>query len=131
MEEYLTSMEDTIEAIDKYDAFVHKRLLRSFRSDITSFKELLEIYVSHCLRSVSINIDKLIYLDRIKELVGLEYINEKDLEFITRLTMIRDDITYGNNRAVEGELIEFYEQYKDSFYSIYKTIKDIKIRCNQ
>lgn len=57
MNECLLSMEEVIEALDKYDEFVQRRLLRSFRPEIMGFKELLGEYTSHCLRTVSVNVN--------------------------------------------------------------------------
>lgn len=126
MEECLTNMEDTIDALDKYDEFIHKRLLRSFRPEITGFKELLGEYISHCLRTVSVSVNELTYLDSVRETIRLGYIDEENLEFLTKLTKLRNRTAHGYNRPTEEELIRFYQQYKESFYNMYKCIKRTK-----
>lgn len=129
--ECLLSMEEVIQALDKYDDFIQKRLLRSFRPEIMGFKELLGEYTSHCLRSISVNVNDITYLEGIRKTTELGYLEEKDYEFLVKLTKIRNRTAHGYNKPSEKELIEFFIKYKDSFFSIYKTIKNTKDNCDK
>lgn len=126
MSECLLSMNEVIESLDKYDEFVQRRLLRSFRPEIMGFKELLGEYTSHCLRTVSINVNDITYLEGIRRTTEIGYLKEKDYDFLIKLTKIRNRTAHGYNKPSEMELIDFYTRYKDSFYSIYNTILETK-----
>lgn len=126
MEECISNMEATIESLDKYDAFVRGRLLRSFRPEITGFKELLGEYISHCLKTVSVSVNELTYLDGVRQAMELGYIHQEDYEFLVKLTKLRNRTAHGYNRPTEEELMQFFTKHKESFYNMYKTIKETK-----
>jgi len=126
MEECLENMEATIDALDKYDAFVHQRLLRSFRPEITGFKELLGEYISHCLKTISISVNELTYLESVQKAIALGYIDQEDYLFLAKLTKLRNRTAHGYNRPTEEELIKFFCEHRENFYNMYKVIKKTK-----
>lgn len=117
-------MNIVLELSNQTEGVVRERVLESFRPEIIGFKELLDDYVSHCLKTVHISVNNITYMDSIQEAISLGYIPEYKLQFYRYLNKIGNKTTHVYKKPKIEDLLKFYINNKNNYNETLEYIKN-------
>ncbi|MBB6622328.1 hypothetical protein H7E67_02685 [Clostridium gasigenes] len=130
LKEIIGDLDEIVTIYDNQNLIIQKHLEQSFRTGFLQYKELLGSYMSQCLKTISISVSKLTYVDSIELCIKEGFLPKEEIILYKTLSKFRNDTSHVYKKPPFKILLQFYIENREFLIgvggNIDKVIKKIQ-----
>lgn len=125
MQDVIRDLDEIISLYDGQPSAIQKHLEQSFRTSFLQYKELLGNYMSHCLKVISISVNKITYGDAVELCINQGFLPKEEIVLYKTLSKFRNDTAHVYKKPPFKVLLQFYKENTGFLINIIENINGI------
>lgn len=125
LKEIISDLDEIITIYDNQSPIIQKHLEQSFRTGFLQYKELLGSYMSQCLKTISISVSKLTYVDSIELCIKEGFLPKEEMLLYKTLSKFRNDTAHVYKKPPFKMLLQFYMENREFLIGISRNIDNV------
>ncbi|MEG2291250.1 MAG: hypothetical protein RSC24_14845 [Clostridium sp.] len=125
LKEIMGDLDEIITIYDDQNHIIQKHLEQSFRTGFLQYKELLGSYMSQSLKTISISVSKITYVDSIEICIKEGFLPQEEIILYRTLSKFRNDTAHVYKKPPFKILIQFYKENREFLASINTNVDDV------